>query len=267
MPLLTVLSRDSQLHFGLRGAIGGDVRVAATRSWDRLSQLVRERPVTGIVIDSAALPSLDDADDTLRALRTNFPSVGTLLIARSDVRPNSIVRLGRAGLTGLTLVEFDCIDRDLPREIARATRRSTTSLVLRQLGARLPAAEHGVVRMALEGVLHGWRTDDLAAKAGWTRAHLSVRLRGRGLPSAGHMLVWAKLMHAGRWLQDPGRTAESISRQLEYSSGAAFRRALQNYVGGTPTWVRDNDGLSCVLSRFLDVCGLDDSVGGIRSVA
>lgn len=241
--------------------------MAATKSWNRLSHLVRERPVTGIVIDSAALPSLDEADDTLRSLRTDFPSVGTLLVARADLRPNAIVRLGRAGLTGLALVEFDCLDRDLPREIARTSRRSTTSLVLRRLGARLPAAEHSVVRMALEGVLHGWNAEDLAAGAGWTRAHLSSRMRHTGLPSAGHMLVWAKLMHAGRWLSDPGRTAESISRQLEYSSGAAFRRALHNYVGGTPTWVRDNEGLNCVLSRFLDVCGLDDTVGGIRSVA
>ena len=87
------------------------------------------------------------------------------------------------------------------------------------------------------------------------------------LPSVGHLLLWAKLLHAGRWLWDPARSAESISRQLEYSSGAAFRRALHNYVGGTPTAVKHGGGLRLVLRRFLDVCGLDDRLWVDRSVA
>jgi AraC-like DNA-binding protein len=81
------------------------------------------------------------------------------------------------------------------------------------------------------------------------------------------MLTWAKLLHAGRWLTDPGRSAQSISRQLEYSSGAAFRRALRSYGGLTPTQVRERGGLAPVLERFLDACGLLDSVELGRSVA
>jgi AraC-like DNA-binding protein len=81
------------------------------------------------------------------------------------------------------------------------------------------------------------------------------------------LLVWAKLLHAGRWLADPGRSAESVSRQLEYSSGAAFRRAQRTYVGATPTQAREGGGLRFVLRRFLDACGLGDSVVFDRSVA
>jgi len=66
---------------------------------------------------------------------------------------------------------------------------------------------------------------------------------------------------------EPGRTGESVSRQLEYSSGAAFRRALRNYVGMTPTEVRAFGGLPPVLSRFLDECGLPDTLQGDLSVA
>ena len=63
---------------------------------------------------------------------------------------------------------------------------------------------------------------------------------------------------AGCWLSEPGRTGESVSRQLEYANGSTFRRALRNYVGATPTEVREEGGLSLVLSRFLNRCGLEE---------
>ena len=126
----------------------------------------------------------------------------------------------------------------------------------RAVSAHLPASETLAVRLALRGAQLGWRTDELAARAGVTRAHLSVRVKASGLPSSGHLLVWAKLLHAGRWLGDPGRTGESVSRQLEYSSGAGFRRALRNYTGATPMEIREAGGLEPVLDAFLATCGL-----------
>ena len=68
--------------------------------------------------------------------------------------------------------------------------------------------------------------------------------------------MWAKLLHAGRWLGDPGRTGESVARQLEYSNGSAFRRALRNYTGATPMGIREAGGLEPVLNAFLERCGL-----------
>mgnify|MGYP006180107401 CR=1 FL=1 len=117
----------------------------------------------------------------------------------------------------------------------------------------------------MDGALLGWQADDLAAHAGWTRAHLSVRLKALGLPSAGHLLLWAKLLHAGRWLAEPGRSAESVSRQLEYSSGAAFRRALKLYTGATPTEVSEGGGLAFVLRRLFERCGFPLSARGVTA--
>ena len=76
-----------------------------------------------------------------------------------------------------------------------------------------------------------------------------------GLPSTGHLLTWARLLHAGRWLEEPGRSGESVSRQLEYSSGAAFRRALKQYTGATPTEVVEAGGLGFVIESFVECCG------------
>src|SRR5690606_5059328 len=94
--------------------------------------------------------------------------------------------------------------------------------------------------------------DDFAREAGLSRPFLSECLKRAGLPSAGHLLIWVRLLQAGYWLEEPGRSAESVSRQLEYSSGAAFRRALRHYVGATPTEVIQGGGLVFVLRRFLE---------------
>jgi AraC-like DNA-binding protein len=124
------------------------------------------------------------------------------------------------------------------------------------LAVYLPRRELHLVHTALDGVHLRWRADDFATRAGLSRPHLSVRLKRLGLPSTGHLLTWARLLHAGRWLEEPGRTGQSVARQLEYSSGAAFRRALREYVGATPTQVAERGGLELVLARFVERCGL-----------
>jgi len=249
----------------LRASLGTH-SVATARSWERLLWLVRERPVTGVVIDSEAVPPDVAADAAIGELRRRFPSLATVLVARPETDPLSLFRLGRAGIGGLVLQPADRLG-GVTEALRRALASGLEALVTRAVSPYLPRRETHALRLALEGVQHGWSADELAEHCGSSRAHTSVRLRACGLPSAGHLLIWARLLHAGRWLADPGRTAQSISRQLEYSSGAAFRRALRNYVGMTPTEVRWFGGLAPVLSRFLDECGLPDSLQGDLSVA
>ena len=103
---------------------------------------------------------------------------------------------------------------------------------------------------AMDGVHLRWTAESMADSVGLTRPFLSERLKLFGLPSLGHFLLWTRLFHAGHWLEEPGRTGESVGRQLEYSSGAAFRRALKHYTGATPTDIREGGGLALVLRMF-----------------
>jgi AraC-like DNA-binding protein len=265
MPFVAVLSSDPEVRASLRGVLGAR-GVATARTWERLRWLVRERPVTGVVLDSDALPGDAPADSTIGELRRGFPSLATVLVARRLTDPLSLFRLGRAGIDALVLLPADDL-AGVAEALWRASSTGTEAVVTRAVSAHLPRRETAALRLALEGVQHGWDSEELAAQMGLSRPHVSVRLKACGLPSTGHLLVWARLLHAGRWLADPGRTAQSVSRQLEYSSGAAFRRALRNYVGMTPTEVRAFGGLRPILSRFLDECGLPDSLQGDLSVA
>jgi AraC-like DNA-binding protein len=267
MSFLTVLTRESLTDQAAWTRFGVRHLVVRTSSWDRLLWLVRERPVTGVVLDSAALPARKDPERAVIDLDRQFPSTATVLLARPGVSRQVLFRLGRAGLRGLVLLPLEDLASELGRSTARAFAASTEAIVTRLVSGRLPRREATAIRMALDGVQSGWEAGDFADRVGLTRAHLSVRLKSVGLPSAGHLLIWAKLLHAGRWLTDPGRTAESVSRQLEYSSGAAFRRVLHNYVGMTPTEVIQRGGLRPVLDRFLDACNLGHRPRPGRSVA
>jgi AraC-like DNA-binding protein len=269
MPLVTLLTSDPQVQRALLEPAPAARRVAqaAVRTWEGLVRLVRERPVTAVVIDSAALGARFHGDQAVTELRHRFPSLAVVFVARPEVDPVSLFRLGRAGITSLVLLPADAMADEMPAALRRALGNSTDALVTRAVSPYVPSRELLSLRLALEGVQRGWSAEDLAAMVGLTRAHASVRLRSCGLPSAGHMLTWAKLLHAGSWLADPGRSAQSVSRQLEYSSGAAFRRTLRSYGGLTPTQVRERGGLAPVLDVFLDACGLPDTVELGRSVA
>jgi AraC-like DNA-binding protein len=268
MPLVSTLTADADVHRAIRSAARDVVAAAAARSWGGLLRLVQERPVTAVVMDSGALPQRLSADQAVGELRRPFPSLAIVFIARPHVDPMSLFRLGRAGIRSLVLLPADSLSGDgLNSAVWRALGAGTDALVARAVSPYVPSREFRAVRLALEGVQRGWSAEDLARMIGISRAHASVRFRSCGLPSAGRMLTWAKLLHAGRWLTDPGRSAQSVSRQLEYSSGSALRRALRSYAGLTPTQVRERGGLAPVLDRFLDVCGLADSVQLGRSVA
>ena len=267
MALVSVLTADPSVRSAVTGPLPKDDSVAVAKSWERLIWLVRERPATTVVVDSGALPRELSEYEAVTELRRRFPSLALLFVVRPGADPVSLFRLGRAGMRSLVLVPLDSLAVEIRGALRIALGGGTGALVTRAVSTCLPTREVTAVRAALDGVVRGWKTDEVAARLGLTRPHLSVRLKAAGLPSAGHLLIWAKLLHAARWLTDPGRSAESVARQLDYSSGAAFRRALRTGLGVTPSEVVSLGGFRYVLERFLDECGLGDSVVFARSVA
>lgn len=268
MGFFASLSRDSTLQAAISASLADRYALAWTSSWTRLLYLVKERPVTATILDGDALGSEASCiTGAVSEMRVRFPSVPLVFVARPQTDPHTLLRLGRAGIDSLVLVSLDDLPTALPRACGQAYRQGTTSLVTRSLSPYLPVRETHTLRVALEGVIRGWSAERLASFVGLSRPHLSERLKGAGLPSAGHLLVWARLLHAGRWLEDPARSAESVSRQLEYSSGAALRRALRNYVGTTPTETVEAGGFAFVLARFLDSCSVDRERSADRSAA
>lgn len=256
MAFVTLLTRDVDVERAVRRPLEERHVVARTGAWDRLLLTIRERPVTCAILDEAYVPKLRRPSGVVSELRVRFPSIPVLWLARPGADPFDLLGLGRAGVDRLLLIPVDDIEREVGPGVARALGGGAEALVTREVSPYLPPRPLGALRMALEAVHRRPTADELAARLGLSRAHLSLCLKGYGLPSVGHLLVWGRLLHAGRWLTDPGRSAESVSRQLDYSSGAAFRRALRGYVGATPTEVTEGGGFDFVMDHFMARCGL-----------
>lgn len=256
MALIGIFTRNRALRDQVRSALEPLHGVVDAPTWDALLRTIRERPVGGLLVHlgeegmrnrSAIAPLLD--------VRRRFPSVGLIPVLDDARNPRALFELGKAGFENLVLLSAGGLQWELRRWVARAGLSGVTSTVLRALRSFVPPSEMGAVRTAVDGLHHYWSAEEYSEVVGLSRPFLSERFKRCGLPSVGHLLVWVRLMHAAQWLPDPGRTGQSVSRQLQYSSGAAFRRALRNYVGRTPTQVAEKGGLSYVLGRFMAACG------------
>ena len=256
MALTVLFTPDRALQRDLERALRHAQVARSTPSWAGFQRVVRERPILTAVLDESALPAGRAPEDSLGELRAQFPNLGLVLVSRRHDDPVRLFRLGRAGVTNLILLGVEDLGRTLPRALHRASSGGATAVVTRAMAPYLPRRELEALRIAMDGVHHRWSAEEFAEAVGLSRPFLSERLKASRLPSAGHLLIWVRLLHAGFWLEEPGRTGESVSRQLEYSSGAAFRRALKLYTGATPTEITLGGGLRLVLERFGEACGL-----------
>ncbi|MBI4540667.1 MAG: helix-turn-helix transcriptional regulator [Gemmatimonadetes bacterium] len=250
MALLAAIARDRALAERLQAALAGLHEVAWVMSWRSFMRLVRERPVTGSLVDMGIVAG--DGPGTVVTFRAWYPRTGLVLLGSFHRRPADLFRLGRGGVDGIVLLGVEDPGVHLRSAVAASLRNGVVARVMRVLSRRVPRRELEAVHLALEGVHRAWSADEFAERLGVTRPVLSERFRGVGLPSVGRLLLWVRVLHACSWLTEPGRTAESVSRQLEYSSGAAFRRALRLCTGATPTQVIERGGLDLALERFQD---------------
>jgi AraC-like DNA-binding protein len=218
--------------------------------------MVRERPASVAVVDVDAVGRLPSGRDALGEIRSSYPRLGLVLLVRQTRDAVALFDLGRVGVRNLVFINVDGLEHQIVRAVARAGENGATAVVTRTLSAHLSRRELLTVHRAMDSVHRRWDADAFAESVDLSRPFLSEVLKARGLPSVGHLLLWTRLLHAGLWLSEPGRTGESVSRQLEYSSGAAFRRALKHYTGATPTQVVERGGLDFVLSCFLRACRL-----------
>jgi AraC-like DNA-binding protein len=256
MALTALFSQDPALTSALERAAGPSYVLLSTSSWQGLHRLIRERPVTTAGLDASALSSGRSPEEALGEIFSRFPNLGLIVLSHRHTDPIRLFRLGRAGIPNLILLGVEDLGRAVPRALAKASELGATTFVTRAVAPYLPSRELEAVRLAMDCVHHRWNAERFAASLGLSRPFLSERLKACGLPSTGHLLIWARLLHAGLWLEEPGRTAESVSRQLEYSSGAAFRRALKLYTGATPSEVTQEGGLKFVLQKLFESCGL-----------
>lgn len=197
-------------------------------SWRDLQRHVRLQPVGVALLDIHAESRKDGA---LRVLRfcQRFPL--TPLIAWGDLDGRELFRLGKAGATDVILSRH-ASDAIMVREILdRAMGRGVWPALETHLNKRLDAEALAIVRHATEKIAEQIQVPELAAAFDVSISTLERRCERWRIPTPGRLLLWLRVLHGVRWLSEPGRSVESVGRQLGYSSGAAFRRAIRATLG------------------------------------
>jgi AraC-like DNA-binding protein len=95
------------------------------------------------------------------------------------------------------------------------------------------------------------------------RKVVSARLARAGFPTTQRMIAWGRLIVAGRLLEDPERTADSVALALDYPSGSAFRNACQRYARAAPHEIRARGGANYVVGQLLADVRASGEIGGV----
>jgi AraC-like DNA-binding protein len=237
-----------------RSALGAATErhhVAWAHSWRELDQLVKDQPVSVAVADLHAERGKDGALRVYRFAR-RFPMTPILVWGALEGR--DLYRLGKAGASDVVF-SSDATNTGLITElVGEATMDEMAADLDARLEDRVGPDGRALVRTAAGLIPTGVQVPDLAAAMGVSVSTLERRCERWGLPTPGHLLLWLRIVYGLRWLLEPGRSVESVARQLGYSSGAAFRRAIKVTVGGRPTPLRNTAGVAAAVDGLVAAC-------------
>jgi AraC-like DNA-binding protein len=227
--------------------------VRAARGWAEL---------TAWASASAAAVALVDpwhggpfAAGEIRRLRERAPAVEVVALADFTGRPAA----DAFSLAVLGVREMVCAAREAsPAELVRCLREHLNRGLLEEmvdaLAALVPPSVHRWLAPALLGGNASPSVPELARAARCSPRTLRRALRAAGLPSPEQLLAWRRLLHAARLLDD-GRSADSVARALEFSSGSALRKSLKQLTGLRPRELAAGGGLRLLAALFLRQCG------------
>jgi AraC-like DNA-binding protein len=234
----------------LRGAAGAHA-VSWVRTWKQLAGVVRRTPVVLAVAD---LHAERRKDGVLRVYRFSQRFPLTPIVVWGDLDGRELFRLGKAGAAEVVLARDGC-NAELVGEVLQDQLGEGLADVLdRRLGQRLEPDARALLRFAAERVPEQAQVPDLATGLEVSVSTLERRCERWGLPTPGRVLLWLRVLYGLRWLMESGRSVESVSEQLGYSSGAAFRRAIKTTVGGRPSPLRNDGGFERALLGLASEC-------------
>lgn len=220
-------------------------------SWSDLNRLVRRRPVAAIVADLHAEPR---KDGVLRVYRLTRRYPTTPLVGWGELDGRDLYRLGKAGATAVLTAREAEEHLFVAETVDDAVRDDLASQLRDRLRDSVAPEGLDFLEYAVRHIPRQVQVPDLAEGTGISVSTLERRCERWGLPTPGRVLLWLRVLFSLRWLQEPGRSVESVAEQLGYSSGAALRRAIKVTIGGRPAPWRTADGLADAMAAFIDEC-------------
>ena len=232
-------------------------RVLWADDWRDLMTVVKREPAVAAVADLHAEPSKDGA---LRVLRFSRRYPRTPLLVWGDLDGRDLFRVGKAGAFDVVLAPEAGNEPLVSERVEDATFDDIAERIDEAMRPRVGPDGRALIRSAAERMADGIQVPNLAEANGFSISTLERRCQEWGLTTPGRILLWLRIIYGLNWLQEPGRSVESVAAQIGYSSGAAFRRALKVTLGPNPTSMRKPESLEAAFRGFVADCPGDGTL-------
>lgn len=250
MALLALLQSDQRAAARLQGALGQDHELLHFKTWERFWSAVSREPVEGCILDIYH-PDRPISLTRIHKLRHRHPKLAIVVYSDFSGREMELFQLGRLSVDGVILAGRGDDHHKMREAVRMALAASVASRVADALQGRIASVGLLVLQWAVEHAHEHPGVDELAQALCVSPSSLSRELRVLGLPTARRLLLWGRLLQAGRLLESRGTTAEGVAFRLGYSTASGLRRALKTHCGHPPTGVAARGGLSWVVQCFI----------------
>lgn len=238
MSVLIFLPERLRAH--VRHVLVKEKEILIANSWEELDTVIREKPVTAVVLDPAA-DGVMNINGVLGIL-SRYPSLPVVAyVVLNQASFTAVTQLSKQGLESVVLHRFE----DAPERFRATLERARTNpLAIQALSAlkpqltRLPVKLAQAVDEMFESPHRYLRANDLAMSAEMSSVRLYRNFEVAGLGSPKKLLVAAKLLRGYGYLKDPGYSIRDVAKKLGYRNPRIFGEHSSDVFGLRPSRLR-----------------------------
>ena len=214
--------------------------LAIAHSWTELNAIIRQKPVTALILDPAADGVMNvDAVVTIFKQYPTLPVIAYVVLNQASF--GAITQLARHGLEDVLLHRFEDSPQVFRERVERASgnplKRKLVDALLPQLSL-LPIVLGPIVEEVFDSPHRYSSAQDIALRAEMSTVRLYRHFGLAGLGSPKRLLRVAKLLQAFAYLRDRGYSVRDVAKKVGYRNPRLFGEHTIDVFALTPSRVR-----------------------------
>lgn len=238
-------------HPGLLALLGAPFRTRRLHDWAELLETAPHAPASAVFVVDPYAGAPRGLSPRLGELLRAFPSA--TVVAVMNLQPESTAEVRALLEMGVSEVIGTGVE-DTPEAVAHRLRAAHARRFKRRLeehfSRRLSGAGHTLLLAMAEAAADGGGVEELARVLRASPRTVAARCRREGLPNPRRLLAWARLLLAGLLLDEAARPVASVALACGYTTDAALRRTLREFLGKSPTALRREGAFEAAARAF-----------------